>query len=291
MINLHDKAITELLPRIGPKAFSVLLVICKHLNRKNTAFPSKLTIMKLTNMGRDAVTRELSVLEDAGLLRKEQRNKAGKFSTNLYTVTTNLIGVYVPAIDAGEMEEEPCTESQATVNTSPCTESPCTESPSSESQSTISIEQGGSIEQEKVFSSTTATREAKKLYDQKDPETDLSNPDAGIVAAKKMADHYKGEGAGQWEYMGGPMKGEDESRYPDPDAVDSVTWDWANSEKNRHLLPYWRMHVGKIRNWITAYKNKNHETTNSTTNGRVQQQRKAGAFLSPDERKRRLGLL
>jgi DNA-binding transcriptional ArsR family regulator len=163
MINLHDHAITQILPQVGPKAFAVLLVICKHLGVKKTAFPSKQTIMKLTNMGRDAVTRELSVLEDAGLLKKEQRTKDGKFTTNLYTVTTKLIGVYIAASDAGDLQEDeiPCTDFQAT-------ESPATETPYTESQATISIKQNGSIEQDKVLNKSNSLSNAQNKKNEPD---------------------------------------------------------------------------------------------------------------------------
>jgi hypothetical protein len=142
--------------------------------------------------------------------------------------------------------------------------------------------------------STTATAQAE-IFNLKDSEINYSDPDAGLKTAKKMSEYFLGEGRDQWISMGGKTVGEFPNVEPEPQAVESVTWDWANSERNITLLPYWRRHVGKVKNWISTYNNnKQHETnkpTNAARNGRVQQQRTNQALLTPDELKQRYGLV
>lgn len=161
MINIHDKAITEILPLIGTKAFGVLLVIVKHLGKNSKAFPSKKRIGILTGLGRDSVTEALKVLEREGIITKEQRRIKGKMSSNIYTVKSNLFGVYISAESAEPLIELPCTEKPCT--DLPCTEKPCTENPS------ISINKG--IE---VLNSKEVLKSNIEEENQKKSEIELS---------------------------------------------------------------------------------------------------------------------
>lgn len=153
-------------------------------------------------------------------------------------------------------------------------------------------------EEEQINTSTnkpTTTAHAE-IFNLKDSEISFGDPDAGIKVAQKMAEFFKAEGRDQWIAMGGRTVGDFPNQVPDDDAVQTVCWDWANSERNISLVPYWRRHVGKLRNWISSYNLKQqqpqYESANSTTrNGRVQQRGKASALLSTDELKQRYGLL
>ena len=114
MINIDDRFITEVMPKIGAKGTSVLLAISKHLDVKNSAFPSLRTIRKYTGLGRDAVANEVKNLVEKGYLLKEQRFLNGRKSTNNYTVICKYITVYVKA--EKELIEILATENQATEN-------------------------------------------------------------------------------------------------------------------------------------------------------------------------------
>ncbi len=130
----------------------------------------------------------------------------------------------------------------------------------------------------------TTTREHSDFFKLKDSEISFSDPDAGIKCAGSMAEYFKTEGRAQWLAMDGP---------DDDAAIDSVTWDWANSEKNMSLVPFWRRHVGKLRTWISSYKAKKHgnETTTNYRNGGIPQQRKVNAHPTTEELKRKYNLL
>jgi biotin operon repressor len=141
MLNIRNEAITALLPKVGPKAFAVLLVISKHLGRNNTAFPSVKTLMKYTGIGRDAVRKALRVLQDEGVLIVEQRRVKGKMSSNEYHVNTDLISVFVTAKSAPKLVENTEDDQQGEIeeespDNSPCPEKPSTEKPSTEKPST-----------------------------------------------------------------------------------------------------------------------------------------------------------
>jgi len=126
MLNLNDKIITEVMPVIGAKAFAVLMAISKHLNKESKAFPSVKRIMFLTKLGRDSVMSAIKLLKKEGLLIVEKRTDKGRFTSNLYTVNTDLISVFVSAKNAGNLNSKPCTEKQtrkpSTVSSPPCTE-------------------------------------------------------------------------------------------------------------------------------------------------------------------------
>lgn len=107
---------------INSDEFFIMLCIAKRIGKRRQSFPSRTTLMKETNFSKDKVSRSITNLCKAGILEKEQRNN-GKFSSNLYTIKTNLIGVYIGAEDEELIEEE--TKITVTQNTD--TQIPCTE--------------------------------------------------------------------------------------------------------------------------------------------------------------------
>ena len=108
MLNIDDRLIKEVSPKIGPNALSTLLAIAIHLNQKtNRCFPSHHRLMELTGMGKNAVYDALNVLKEVGLLRVEQsvNSKKNKFGRREFIVDTNLIGVFVSAKDLSPLPD------------------------------------------------------------------------------------------------------------------------------------------------------------------------------------------
>jgi len=114
MLNIH----THLLDLIKGKKittdeFVILLLISKRVSKKKTSFPSIKLLQEESTFGRDKVQKAITGLEKKGFITKNQRKIEGKFSSNFYTIKTNLIGVYINCKDE-KLEEEPSTEIQAT---------------------------------------------------------------------------------------------------------------------------------------------------------------------------------
>lgn len=100
MLNIDDRLIREVSPKIGPNALSVLLAISIHLDAKtDRCFPSHNTLMKLTGMGKNAVYAALNVLKEAGLLETYQKIDSEKrqFGRRYFRINTDYIGIFVPA--------------------------------------------------------------------------------------------------------------------------------------------------------------------------------------------------
>ncbi len=107
MLNIDDRLIKEVSPKIRPNALSVLLAIAIHLNQKSgRCFPSHERIMQLTGMGKNAVYDALAVLKESGLLVSEQaiNSKNKKFGRRTFRLTTKFIKIFV---DASDMEPLP----------------------------------------------------------------------------------------------------------------------------------------------------------------------------------------
>ena len=112
MINLDDRLIKEVSPKIKPNALSVLLAIAIHLNKQNgRCFPSHRRLMELTGLGRDAVYTALEVLKKEGLLKSFQAidSKNKSFGRRVFAVSTRFISIFVTADDAEPLPENPDT--------------------------------------------------------------------------------------------------------------------------------------------------------------------------------------
>ena len=135
MLNIH----THLLDLIKQKKittdeFIILLLISKRVNKKKQCFPSIKLLQEESTFGRDKVQKCIVDLDKKGLIKKSQRKVEGKFSSNFYTIKTNLIGIYINC-QGQELEEEPSTENQGS-------EIQSTENPTlSINQSSLSINQ------------------------------------------------------------------------------------------------------------------------------------------------------
>ena len=135
MLNIH----THLLDLIKQKKittdeFIILLLISKRVNKKKQCFPSIKLLQEESTFGRDKVQKCIVDLDKKGFIKKSQRKVEGKFSSNFYTIKTNLIGIYINC-QGQELEEEPSTENQGS-------EIQSTENPTlSINQSSLSINQ------------------------------------------------------------------------------------------------------------------------------------------------------
>lgn len=108
MLNLDDRLIREVSPKIGPNALSVLLAIAIHLNKKGECFPSHQKLMDLTGTGRDAVYSALDTLVKNGLLKIErERPEKGKFGRRVFHVSTDFISIFTAASEARPLPENP----------------------------------------------------------------------------------------------------------------------------------------------------------------------------------------
>jgi hypothetical protein len=100
MLNIDDRLIKDVSPKIGPNALSVLLAISIHLDQKTgTCFPSHERLMELTGIGKNSVYDALKVLKDHGILQSIQdiNSKNHRFSKRVLKVNTDFISVFVPA--------------------------------------------------------------------------------------------------------------------------------------------------------------------------------------------------
>lgn len=106
MINIHTelmKLVTKQV--ISAEDFYLLLCITKRIKATKQAYPSIALLQEETGFGRDKVYKCLSSLEKAGLLVRSQRHQNGRLSSNLYTIKTKLLGVYI-SVDNEEIEIE-----------------------------------------------------------------------------------------------------------------------------------------------------------------------------------------
>lgn len=112
MLNIDDRLIKEVSPKIRPNALSVLLAIAIHLNQKtNRCFPSHERLMSLTGLGKNTVYDALNVLKENGLLVSEQKvdSKTRKFEKRTFRLSTRFIKIFVDAQDVEPLPEFPYT--------------------------------------------------------------------------------------------------------------------------------------------------------------------------------------
>lgn len=120
MLNIDDRLIKEVLPKIKPNAFSVLLSIAIHLNKKSDrCFPSIERLCLLTGLSKDTVYGSLKILRENNLLASHQEidSTTGRFGKRTFAVTTRFISIFVTAQDAEPLPEKPYTEKPVTGET------------------------------------------------------------------------------------------------------------------------------------------------------------------------------
>ena len=98
MINLSDTLVLEKMPIAGARAIGVLVAISKFMNEHNQAWPSRKTLRALTGLGRDALDKDIALLEKHQLASKAQRRTSDgrRLSSNRYTIPRGLARKYTP---------------------------------------------------------------------------------------------------------------------------------------------------------------------------------------------------
>ena len=98
MINISDTVVLEKMPIVGARAVGVLLAISKFMNEHNQAWPSRKTLRAITGLGRDALDKDIALLEKHQLASKAQRRTNGgrRLSSNRYTIPRKLARKYTP---------------------------------------------------------------------------------------------------------------------------------------------------------------------------------------------------
>lgn len=180
MLNIDDRLIKEVGPKIKPNALSVLLAIAIHLNQKtNRCFPSHERLMSLTGLGRDAVYGALQVLRENKLLVSSQQidSKNNTFGRRTFRLTTRFIKIFVDAEDVEPLPENPDTENPFTAH--PDTENPETKQINNPEQinQLEQIKERGQNEKNSLSPADIATLEAEK--EKKNPPVPPAPPYAG----------------------------------------------------------------------------------------------------------------
>ena len=108
ILNIHSDLIQKEMSRIGANAFCVLMVISSHIDPvERKCFPSRGRMQKMTGLGEEAVRNAIKKLESLGLLEmKQSRGEHGRMKQPEYCVTSDHIGVYIPARRV-RMEDSP----------------------------------------------------------------------------------------------------------------------------------------------------------------------------------------
>lgn len=111
MLNIHTHLLDLVKNKIiNTSEFFILLLICKRINIKSQSFPSIKTLMEESGFGKTKIEECLSNLQKKNFLEKKQRRvklKNGREvnSSNLYTIKTNLVSVFVN-LKNHELEEK-----------------------------------------------------------------------------------------------------------------------------------------------------------------------------------------
>ena len=171
MINIDDRLIKNEMAEIGSDAVAVLLAITTFIDRKNTAFPRRAKLQKMTKLSRERVQRSIKVLCEKGLIKKHQEAaEFGKFGKIIYTITTKMVSIYIN-INGESLEDSPSTDSRITVTDSRNTENRSTDSRSTDSRSTenrhLSISEYLSIKEDLSINENLSISEEKNARSQK----------------------------------------------------------------------------------------------------------------------------
>ncbi len=138
MINIHHNLIREDLKVIGSDGLTVLLVIASFIGKDRSAFPKFQTVKTMCGLSKERTYKAIATLQNTGYLERSQENIAGEWGKVTYRISTDKLGIWINANEF-ELEEED--------NRLP--ENRNTEMRNPEKQHTRSIDQEGSIGQDK----------------------------------------------------------------------------------------------------------------------------------------------
>lgn len=116
MININDKLIRDILPKIGSDAYAVMSVIASHLGKNGTrvAWPGIERIRKMATVEKNGKILPMSVKRCRAAIRRLISEKClerwqdrpnGDFGKTKYKLTTAYIGIYM-GVNQFEMQEE-----------------------------------------------------------------------------------------------------------------------------------------------------------------------------------------
>ncbi len=180
MLNIDDRLIKEVAPKIKPNALAVLLSIAIHSNQKtNRSFPSHERLMTLTGLGRDAVYSALETLKKEGLLQVVQSidSKKKTFGRRSFKISTRFIQIFVAIEDAEPLPENPYTGD-------PHTGEPYTANPETYQ---IKYREQISNKKEQINSTNNSAHEKNDFYSQKEIEAAKAELDDLINQKKETA--------------------------------------------------------------------------------------------------------
>lgn len=116
MINID----TRLLPKINESELWLLMMIAKRFDVSKSSFPSNDTLIKETGWGRDKLKKTKDSLIYKGILNVSDRyDKNGKQTSNLYTVNTEYISVFVKLNNRGHENKHPLNQGVGKSDVSP----------------------------------------------------------------------------------------------------------------------------------------------------------------------------
>lgn len=114
--------------RLKPNAKSIYSYLCSFAGKGNSAFPRRDTILSELGMGVDTYCKHMKQLKELGYIKvTQERNKAGRFSRNVYTLMQEI----PVTTSASYREQQPPIQASA-----PCREKPNTDKPNTENQDT-----------------------------------------------------------------------------------------------------------------------------------------------------------
>jgi len=252
MLNIDDRLIKEVSPKIGPNALSVLLAIAIHLNQKtNRAFPSHNRLMELTGLGRDAVYTALKKLKDCGILTTSQTvddiNK--RFGKRIFRVSTRFIKIFVDACDVEPFTEIPNTDESYADG--PYTENPETKQLNNKEQINTK-EQINKSERtptpENDFSTLEAEKE-KKIYTGPAPFSHSNKPtdlNTHFDLFDQMGEYYKAN-LNEWKFR---VREVLPNRYTDEQLKSMLADYCAHAFADRNKYATFAAHHAKFCTWV-----------------------------------------
>lgn len=138
MINIHHNLIREDLKTIGSDGLTVLLVIASFIGKDRSAFPKFQTVKTMCGLSKERTYKAIATLQNTGYLERSQENIAGEWGKVTYRIATDKLGIWINANEFELQEED---------NRLP--ENRNTEMRNPEKQHTRSIDQEGSIGEDK----------------------------------------------------------------------------------------------------------------------------------------------
>ena len=301
MINVHSDLIKQELATMGVDAFAILMCITTHINAKRKAWPGIERLRKMTGLSKERTYKAVARLVELGHIERKQMNHGGEWGKVVYRLTTQYLGVYM-GVSAFSLEGEEEPLAGITEHGYPEHAKPEHGNPAS-----ISIEQDGSIEQEKVLnnSNSLSTREEKNFDKKNEPipmpehiwgqgsETRLEKAQAALNGYFQENPHRIAEIAEAARNVCGEEQFRDEldgwiRRNADDYNITQNPVKALTSGRSNFIA--WLSQTW-CREKYLKQQQQQYETTSITRNGRVQQRGSDKAIPTSEELRRKYGVL